>query len=271
MFKMKLLVVVFVLLFCVNNIYSLKITEPVTQDLTYVKVVDVGLVAPGEQILVSFFQGVNGEYVDIKLSDDSKDVAYLENIRFTKESIFTTINISEKAKGSKNIKIILISENSEKEIFLRTTITNDVVYAYVVENNQKTKTNEITKTPIRIINKANSTKEVIISSNMSKHWFNDKITQIKKILLQPYSVTDITYDFMPKSVGNKTNEIYLFLDASKKIQDVEENTIVLETNFEVVKDLSGIQNTKLSTFSLYGLNVLPIHFFNNFIKSLTKN
>ena len=268
---MTLVCVLFIVF--INNAYSLKIMEPVIEDITYKSFVDIGLTAPGEQVLVSFYQGTNGEYFEIKLSNDSKESVFLENTRSTKESIFTTINIKENVRGSKNIELYLIGPTTpERKITLRTTITNDVVYAYIPTYEKQTKANEIKEIPVRIINKATSTKEIIISSDITKHWFSKETTQTKKMLLQPNSVTDITYTFVPNSVGLKTQNIYLFLDTTKQTQLIENDSkevIILDFEIDIIKNLNSIQHTQKTVFTLYGLNILPVHFFNNFIKYLT--
>jgi hypothetical protein len=251
----------------INNIHALRIMEPIIEDLTYKSVVDIGLTSPGEQILVSFYQGANSQYYEIKLSNESKEIAFIENTRQTKESIYTTINIKENIRGSKNIELYLVGL-TERKITLRTTITNEVVYAYIPSFEKQTKINTIKKIPITIINNATSTKEIIVSSDIDKHSFSKDLITTKKILLQPKSVTNINYEYIPKTVGEKTQNIYLFLNTLQKTQIIEENTkeiIVLDFNVETIKNLKSIQDTKKQVFTLYGLNILPVHFFNNFI------
>jgi hypothetical protein len=254
----------------INNVYSLKIMEPVIDDLQYKSVVDIGLTSPGEQIMVSFFQGVNGEFSEIRLANESRDIAIIENTRYTKESIFTTINIKENVSGTKNIELYLIGA-TERKITLRTTITNEVIYAYILPYNKISKIEEPKKILIRVINKAASTKEIIISSDLSKHNFSEEIKQNKRILLQPNSVTDVSYEFIPNMVGLKNHNLYLFLDTSKRVQIIDETTtdiIIKEIEIEIPKTLNNIQKTNKNTFTLYGLNILPVHFFNNFIRYL---
>ncbi len=254
----------------INNVHSLKIMEPVIDDLQYKSVVDIGLTSPGEQIMVSFFQGVNGEFSEIRLANESKDIAIIENTRYTKESIFTTINIKENISGTKNIELYLIGA-TERKITLRTTITNEVIYAYILPYNKISKIEEPKEILIRIINKAASTKEIIISSDLSKHNFSEEIKQNKRILLQPNSVTDVSYEFIPNMIGLKNHNLYLFLDTSKRVQIIDETTtdmIIKEIEIEIPKTLNNIQKTNKNTFTLYGLNILPVHFFNNFIRYL---
>lgn len=272
MFKKIFLIILISILFLgiIGNGHALKIMEPVIEDITYKSTIDIGLTAPGEQILVSFYQGVNENYSEIKLSNDSKNLAFLENTRRTRESIYTTINLKENISGSKNIELYLVGID-ERKITLRTTITNEVVYAYIPNYEKQARTKEIKEIPITIINKATSTKEIVISSDIDKHSFSKETTQTKKILLQPNSITEINYEFIPKVAGSKTQNIYLFLDTTKQIQIIEDDAkdiVVLNFEVDVIKNLESIQDTKKNVFSLYGLNILPIHFFNNFLRYL---
>ncbi len=263
--KIFVICLMFCCLLFIQETYALKIMEQITGDLEYKNTIDIGLTAPGEQMLISFFQGVHGTYTEIKLSEESKEIGFLENTKRTKESIFTTMKINDRIKGTKNINLILIGKNQERKITLRTTITNEVVYAYLLEYEKTTKIEERKTIPIRIINKAASTKEIIIKSDFSKHWFLKETNMEKKMVLQPHSVTDVEYEFIPRIIG-KTNQNIHILSDTKEQREIETKAITKEIEINVIKNLESIQHTKKHFFTLYGLNILPIHFFNNFLK-----
>ncbi len=269
--KYFFLMVVICLMISLPKTNGLKIMEPVIEDITYMSTIDIGLTSPGEQVLVSFLQGSDGEYTDIKLLENSKDVAFLENTKKTKESIFTTINLKENIKGTQTIQLQLVGPNSQRNVSLRTTITNNVVYAYILPYDKQATTKEVKVIPIRLINKASSTKEVIITSNIdNKNMFSKNLKASKKILLQPNSVTDVIYEFTPLITNVLDIEMYVLLNTkeTKNIDKDSEEVITKKIQVDVLKNIESIQNTNKHSFTLYGINVLPIHFFNSFLKYL---
>jgi hypothetical protein len=278
--KIKILIMFFVIILALPKIYSLKLLEPIYTEITGSEI-DIGVVAPGEFFLISFLQDQENKFTEIRVAEESRNIASTELTQFTPESIFTTIKISKEISGNQILTLELISEKETKKINLNVNVTNDVIS--IVTQNYETlseygKLKEIT---ITVINKSVTTKQVTLTSNLPKNWFayeNEVIEQDIIRTVQPVSKTDIKYKFVPKGVGDKEFRIFLYTKNAPKenylrsieniFDDFKRSEIDIKIN--IIKDVKAIYSANQYYFPLYGLNSLPIYFFNNIVRILDK-
>lgn len=262
--KKILIFFIFMLLFT-SNIYSLKLLEPLTSDLNIRNKVDLGYFSADEFFMVSFLLEGNEDYHTISVSQEQIKDVIIEPTRHTKESIFTIIKLSEDLNGEYDLKLILKSDTSEKEVILSMYITDEVIHTNLLNYNHKVRFEEKEEITLNIINKSNTTKRVTITSDLPKTWFetrNEKIDFEKIIILPPNSITQTTYDYFPKEIGYKEFNLKIYPG------DVKEDShfINYNLNVDVLKDLSAIYGSREHTFPLFNLNMLPIYFFNKILR-----
>ena len=278
--KIKILIMFFIIMLALPKIYSLKLLEPIYTEITDSEI-DIGVVAPGEFFLISFLQDQENKFTEIRVAEESRNIASTELTQFTPESIFTTIKISKEVSGNQILTLELISEKETKKINLNVNVTNDVI-SVVTQNYEKLseygKLKEIT---ITIINKSVTTKQVTLTSNLPKNWFdyeNEFIEQDIIKTVQPVSKTDIKYKFVPKGVGDKEFKIFLYTKNAPKenyLRSIENifddfKRSEIEVKINIIKDVKALYSANQYYFPLYGLNSLPIYFFNNIIRILDK-
>jgi hypothetical protein len=278
--KIKILIMFFVIILALPKIYSLKLLEPIYTEITDSEI-DIGVVAPGEFFLISFLQDQENKFTEIRVAEESRNIASTELTQFTPESIFTTIKISKEVSGNQILTLELICEKETKKINLNVNVTNDVI-SIITQNYEKLseygKLKEIT---ITIINKSVTTKQVTLTSNLPKNWFdyeNEFIEQDIIKTVQPVSKTDIKYKFVPKGVGDKEFRIFLYTKNAPKenyLRSIENifddfKRSEIEVKINIIKDVKALYSANQYYFPLYGLNSLPIYFFNNIIRILDK-
>lgn len=278
--KIKILIMFFIIMLALPKIYSLKLLEPIYTEITDSEI-DIGVVAPGEFFLISFLQDQENKFTEIRVAEESRNIASTELTQFTPESIFTTIKISKEVSGNQILTLELISEKETKKINLNVNVTNDVI-SVVTQNYEKLseygKLKEIT---ITVINKSVTTKQVTLTSNLPKNWFdyeNEFIEQDIIKTVQPVSKTDIKYKFVPKGVGDKEFRIFLYTKNAPKenyLRSIENifddfKRSEIEVKINIIKDVKALYSANQYYFPLYGLNSLPIYFFNNIIRILDK-
>jgi len=278
--KIKILIMFFVIMLALPKIYSLKLLEPIYTEITDSEI-DIGVVAPGEFFLISFLQDQENKFTEIRVAEESRNIASTELTQFTPESIFTTIKISKEVSGNQILTLELICEKETKKINLNVNVTNDVI-SIITQNYEKLseygKLKEIT---ITVINKSVTTKQVTLTSNLPKNWFdyeNEFIEQDIIKTVQPVSKTDIKYKFVPKGVGDKEFRIFLYTKNAPKenyLRSIENifddfKRSEIEVKINIIKDVKALYSANQYYFPLYGLNSLPIYFFNNIIRILDK-
>jgi len=278
--KIKILIMFFVIILALPKIYSLKLLEPIYTEITDSEI-DIGVVAPGEFFLISFLQDQENKFTEIRVAEESRNIASTELTQFTPESIFTTIKISKEVSGNQILTLELICEKETKKINLNVNVTNDVI-SIITQNYEKLseygKLKEIT---ITVINKSVTTKQVTLTSNLPKNWFdyeNEVIEQDIIKTVQPVSKTDIKYKFVPKGVGDKEFRIFLYTKNAPKenyLRSIENifddfKRSEIEVKINIIKDVKALYSANQYYFPLYGLNSLPIYFFNNIIRILDK-
>ncbi|HOD89491.1 MAG TPA: hypothetical protein PKK56_00170 [archaeon] len=254
----------------INKTYSLEMLEPITQDLTNIDTLDLGYASPGEYFLVSFLVNKEEGYDTITIDPTQQNEISIQNQGKTKESIFATIEVSDKLSGAYTIKIILTGENKQKQLNLNVNITNNVIYSVLEPYNTYTKYNETKTFSFKIINKSISTKKIIVSSDLPEYWFNDKnVKKYKYYTLQPNSVTDITYEINPKEIGKTNFSIYIFTKYFNKENRYDttnkENIIIYDVQIETEKTITGEYGTNNFYYPLFNVNTLPIYFFNKIL------
>jgi hypothetical protein len=274
----KILVLSLILIAClllpINTINSLEILEPVIQEIGYSNYIDIGYTSADEEFLISFLLENNEDYFQIILSEDSSKIAIIENTLKTKESIFTKINIKKEVEGNKEIKLILKSKKyKDKEIIILTNIRNNTLHNLVLPYKKKSKINVLKEINLKIFNKASSSKKVVIASDLSDYWFDEKNPKIISDLLQPNSSQILRYKVTPPIIGNTKFNIYIFnnYNYEKSLKNNLENTdnYKIETiEIDTIKTLNSIFQTKRHQLPLFGVNSLPVYFFNNIIRIL---
>lgn len=278
--KLKILIMFFVIILVLPRTYSLKLLEPVYTEIVDSKI-DLGIVAPGEFFLISFLQDQDEKYTEIRVAEESRNIASTELTQFTPESIFTTIKISKEISGDQILTLELISEKEIKKINLNITVTNDVI-SVVTQNYEKLSVyGKVKEISITVINKSLTTKEITITSDLPKNWFDFEEELIKQDIVTtvpPVSKTDIKYRFVPKGVGDKEFRIFLYTKNVPKenyLRPIENifgdfKRIEINIKINIIKDLKALYSANQYYFPLYGLNSLPIYFFNNIIRILDK-
>lgn len=262
---------------------ALQMLEPVMIDVEKGETIDIGVVAPGEYFLISFFLEKKDMYDVITTDAFGSNFVSFENIQTTVESIFSIARINEETNGKQKIKIILKNSktNESTEIYLNANIKSNVISTFVLPHDKTAKFGEQKEIKIKILNSSITTKKITISSDLPNTWFetkNQKLNKEKSIYLEPAGTTEITYSFFPKTIGDSQFKIYIYTD----LEDLEINKImpnyfkktIYERNEEIVnihvlKTLGAVYGANLFNFPTFGLNSIPIYFFNNIIRIIT--
>jgi hypothetical protein len=143
-------------------------------------------------------------------------------------------------------------------------LTNQVIHSKLINYKAIVKFEKLETINLSIINKSNTTKTIIITSDLPTKWFlnkKERLAKEKKIILQPNSVTDQTYQYYPKTIGKK--------DFVLKIYSQEEdltNSINYNLKINIKKDLKAVYGSKEHFYPLFNSNLIPIYFFNKIIK-----
>ncbi|HOW29104.1 MAG TPA: hypothetical protein PK685_00275 [archaeon] len=277
----KLMIFIFGL-FIIPQIFSLQMLEPVMVDLEYNDSVEIGVVAPGEYFLLSFFLDEPNQYDTIATDGFGANYISFENTQTTGESIYTVARINDNASGEKQIKIILKNKTTGNtvEIYLKARIESNVISTFVLPYDKNSKFGETKDIKIKIINKSITTKKITISSNLPATWFEskNKLNKEKVVYLQPAGTTEVTYSFIPKNIGEKEIELYIYTDFDEtQVNNFTPNflkKIIYERNEEkvniyVLKNLSALYGSNLYNFPTFGLNSIPVYFFNNVVRIIT--
>lgn len=277
----KLMIFIFGL-FIIPQIFSLQMLEPVMVDLEYNDSVEIGVVAPGEYFLLSFFLDEPNQYDAIATDGFGANYISFENTQTTGESIYTVARINDNASGEKQIKIILKNKTTGNtaEIYLKARIESNVISTFVLPYDKNSKFGETKDIKIKIINKSITTKKITISSNLPATWFEskNKLNKEKVVYLQPAGTTEVTYSFIPKNIGEKEIELYIYTDFDEtQVNNFTPNflkKIIYERNEEkvniyVLKNLSALYGSNLYNFPTFGLNSIPVYFFNNVVRIIT--
>lgn len=265
------------------NLFALQMLEPVMTNIEPQGNVEIGVVAPGEYFLISFLLDEKEKYDLITTDSYSSNYISFENIENTTESIFAIAKINENARGEQKIKVVLKNSKNQDstEIYLGAKIETNVISTFVLPFEKNTEFGKIKDVKIKVINKSITTKKITVSSNLPVTWFESKeglLDKEKTVFLQPAGTTEVTYSFVPKSIGEKEIELYIYTD----IDNTQLNTItpnflkkiIYERNEElitiyVVKNLSAVYGSNLYNFPTFGLNSIPVYFFNNVIRIIT--
>lgn len=263
-------------------VFPADMLEPVMISLNEGENIDLGTVAPGEYFLISFLMDKD-EFDLITTDSYGKNYISFENIQTTPESIFAIARINENAKDEKQLKIILknTSTNKTSELTIGLKIESNVISTFIMPFNKNSEFGKEKEIKIKVINKSISTKKITVSSNLPNTWFESKPKKLKKdkiFYLQPAETTEITYSFIPKVIGEKEIELYIYTDFDNtQIKDIMPNFLKKinyerneETiNINVLKNLSALFGSNLYNFPTFGLNSIPVYFFNNIIRILT--
>lgn len=275
----KLFSILFIIMISIPNIYSLKILEPIYTEIDNTEI-DVGVVAPGEFFLVSFLLEENEKYVEIRIAEEYRNIAKTDTTQFTPESIFTTIQISEDISGFNLLKLELINASGEKkEVIFNINVTNDVISVITQNYEKQTEYGVIKEITLTVINKSVTTKEITITSDLQESWFYSKNEKLEKDIIKtlpPVSKTDIKYSFIPKGVGDKDIKIFIYTRNAPKENYLrpigamfnEFKRSEMDIKINVIKDLRALYSANQYYYPLYGLNSIPVYFFNNIIRIL---
>lgn len=269
---MELKKITFILIACIliinPNITALKILEPLTKDLTYSNTVDLGYFSAGEFFMISFLLEDNEKYHTISVADKQINDVIIEQTKKTPESIFTIIKLENHLTGNYNLNLKLISETETKDIIINMKITDDVIHTNLINYNPKVRYEQKEEIKLNIINKSNTTKTIIIKSDLPITWFNfkkQKLNSEKKIILQPNSISEHTYQYFPKEIGYRT--INLQIQSIIELEEITNpDSINYSVDIEVIKDLNSIYGSKKHTYPLFNSNLIPIYFLNKIIK-----
>jgi len=251
----------------IPGINGLAMLEPISQDLTYTDVIDVGFAAPNEDFMVSFLVAPNEDYDTIDVIETQRKDIIIENTKRTSESIYTTIKIDSDISGTYQLNLVLKGKINIKYITLKMDVTDEVIYSILKPYDNITKYNAEKEIYLRIINKSICTKTIIVSSDLSEYWFPDN-AKIKIYTLQPNSTTDINYTFVPKEIGKKNFELKVYTKYvdSQFFTDQESNYKSYLINIEVVKTLGGVYGSLDHIYPLFNANMMPVYFFNKIVK-----
>jgi len=255
--------------------------EPIMTDINPNKAIELGTVAPGEYFLVSFFLGVDEKYDLITTDNYGSNYLFFENTQKTKESIYTIVKIKENVSGEQQVKIILKNTETGKteSAYIKMTVATNVISSFVLPYDKETKFGVRKDITIKVINKSITTKKITISSNLPITWFDSKDAEkIKKevtVVLQPSDSIDVNYSFIPKSIGDKEIQLFVYTDAVPQNSIIQTTTFFTKALFErneetinlfIKKDLAALYAANLYNFPTFALNAIPAYFFNNIIR-----
>lgn len=276
----KKIIILFLAILILPNIFALQMLEPVMIEANNGGTIDVGVLAPGEYFLVSFYMDVADKFDLITTDTYGESLISFDNIQTTKESIFAVAKINENATGEKNIKVILKNTQTQEttETYLKAIIESNVIATFVLPYNKRSEFEEVKEVTVKLINKSITTKKVTLSSNLPNTWFDKNIKKEKTVFLQPAATVDVTYQFIPKVIGETQFDIYIYtqFDESQTrfITPAFLQQEIFERNVEnvelyIVKNLNAVYGSNLYNFPTFGLNSIPIYFFNNLIRIIT--
>ena len=252
----------------IPSVRALAMLEPISQDLTYIDTVDVGFAAPGEEFLVSFLVPQNEDYYNIDVIPSQRKDVIIENTKQTNESIFTTIRLAQGISGNYKLYLVLTGKTSTKNITLNMQVTDEVIYTIMQPYDTQTKYGTEKEINFKIINKSICTKTIFVSSNLSEYWFTTKNPRLETYTLQPNSVTDITYKFVPQEIGRKEFELKIYTKYVSGSIFTEQNSNYKSylINIDVVKTIKGVYGSLDHVYPLFNTNIMPVYFFNKLIK-----
>lgn len=256
-------VLIICLIFISSNVYALKLLEPITKNLRFTDSADLGYFSAGEFFMISFLIE-DEKYHTIKINPNQLKDAVIEPTKHTPESIYSVIKLEDHLDGFYELKLILISEDKEREVKLNLNITDEVIHTNLLNYNYKVGYEKMEEINLKVINKSNTTKKINITSNLPITWFKNKkeiLEKNKTIILAPNSVTEIDYHYFPKEIGFKEFNLIINLDDFK-----ENNNIIYNLNIDVSKSLSAIYGSRNHTYPLFNINVIPIYFFNKILR-----
>lgn len=280
MFNKKIFFIIS-LLFILPSIHAIQMLEPIMTDINPNKAIELGTVAPGEYFLVSFFLGVDEKYDLITTDNYGSNYLFFENTQKTKESIYTIVKIKENVSGEQQVKIILKNTETGKteSAYIKMTVATNVISSFVLPYDKETKFGVRKDITIKVINKSITTKKITISSNLPITWFDSKDAEkIKKevtVVLQPSDSIDVNYPFIPKSIGDKEIQLFVYTDAVPQNSIIQTTTFFTKALFErneetinlfIKKDLAALYAANLYNFPTFALNAIPAYFFNNIIR-----
>ena len=74
----------------------------------------------------------------------------------------------------------------------------------------------------------NNHKKITISSNLPITWFDSKDSDIKEVtvVLQPSDSIDVNYSFIPKTIGDKEIQLFIYTDAVPQTGIIQTTTFL---------------------------------------------
>jgi hypothetical protein len=281
MFDKKIFFVICGILLLLPGAQALQMLEPIMIETTENKAIEIGTVAPEEYFLISFFLEDIKKYDVITTDNYGANYLFFENTQKTKESIYTVVKIKENTSGEQQVKIILKNTETGKteSAYLKMTISSNAISAFVMPYASESKFGVKKEVTVKVINKSITTKKITVSSNLPNTWFDSKDTgKIKKevvVVLQPSASVDVNYSYIPKVIGDRDFELYVYTEAIPQAGIFHTSTffnkVLFERNTEkmhifVKKDLAALYAANLYNFPTFALNSIPAYFFNNIIR-----
>ena len=261
--KFKFLILgVIITIFLIHGVSALQLLQPITADLTNTNIVNIGNASPGGSFLVSFLLQPDDDFNQITVVKSQIKDVIIENTQKTQESIFTTIKLNKNLNGNYTLNLQL-KGNKTKLIKLNLFITNKVIYTILQPPIKTIKYNKTYKIKIDVINKAQTTKQIEITSDLPKFWFSKDIKKTKSYTLQPNSMQTIDYEMRPQTIGKQSFNIYILTDVYNLKK--KPKYITYNINVTVNKSLEGIYSSYNHVFPLFYTNFFPIYFLNKII------
>jgi len=267
------------------SIHALQMLEPIMMEVYENQAIEIGTVAPGEYFLISFYLEEGENYDFITTDSAGANFLFFENTKKTKESIFTVVKIKEDLTGNKQVRIILKNTETGESTsaYLKMEISSNVISAFVLPYDKVCEFGKQKNIKVKIINKSITTKKITLSSNLPVTWFDSRASgKLKKevtMVLQPNDSVDVDYSFVPKVIGEKNIELFIYTDAVPQNNIFQSGTfftkVLFERNTEIVniyirKDLSALYAANLYNFPTFALNSIPVYFFNNIIRIISE-
>ncbi|MFH0906625.1 MAG: hypothetical protein V1824_04800 [archaeon] len=277
----SLITLILISVLFIGKVNALQMLSPITiTDVDKLAYADIGYASPDGSFLISFLLDKAEYYNNITTDSDGEKIILIENTQNTKESVYATIKIITAEEGPKQVKLILSAENNiRKEILLNFYVTNKAIYTVMLPYDSKTKYDITKEIRFNIINKAATTKEVAIYSNLNRKWFDKDNAWRVSYTLQPGEKKEVSYKFIPKETGNKEFTIYIDPNFDKTLENQllgletamatdEDNSSIIKYNLnvEVEKNLRSVYRTRMHSFPLFGLNNMPVYYFSKFVK-----
>lgn len=281
----KIILVIVGIFLIIPNIWALQMLEPIMIETAENKAIEIGTVAPGEYFLISFFLEDIEKYDVITTDNYGSNYLFFENTQKTKESIYTIVKIKENTAGEQQVKIILKNTKTQdsENTYIKMTISSNAISTFALPYDSESKFGIKKDITLKVINKSITTKKITLSSNLPNTWFDSKDTgKIKKdvvVVLQPNDSIDINYSFIPKIIGDKDFELYIYTEAIPQTGIFHTSTffnrVLFERNSEkihivVKKDLAALYAANLYNFPTFALNAIPAYFFNNVIRIIAE-